>query len=207
MYCTGLGRLFTKCCANLVRDVFKKFRLKVLPPKVNLSINLRKRAFALGEDVEGVLRIESHEDFECSEVRCELKCVERVLVVRTSYDEDVEGWVEEEEWESSVIHSAKPRLAGPLRLTKGAVLEYQFSIPIPLSAPPSLRRADRVVTWSLKEVVAVKRRPDATSRVAVFQVVRPSQIGVRCPRCGALNPSHAKFCMNCGAPLPATERD
>jgi len=183
--------------------VFKKFRLRVLPPKVDLTLNLRKNTFALGENVEGVLRVESREDFECSEIRCELKCIESVLVVKTTYDEDMEGWVEEEEWETSVVHSAKPRLSGPLHFSKGEIREYPFSIPIPPSAPPSLRRADRVVTWSLKGVVAVKRRPDASSRAVRLQVVRPSQATIKCPRCGALNPVHAKYCMNCGTPLTA----
>lgn len=111
--------------------VFKKFRLRLLPPKVDLMLNLEKLSFALGEDVRGILRVVSHEDFECDEVRCELKCVESVLIKKTSYDEEAEEWIEEEEWESSVIHSAKPRLAGPLRLARGDVREYPFSIPYP----------------------------------------------------------------------------
>ena len=180
--------------------MFKRFRLGLLPPKVDLALNLAKHVFVLGENVEGVIEVKPREDFECDEIRCELRCVESVLVTKTAYDEEVGAELKKRS-EKPASHSAKPKLAGRLKLAKGRVYRYPFSIPIPLSAPPSTRRADRAVTWSLKRVVAVKRRLDATSRALKIQVVKTSQVAVKCQKCGALNPVHAKFCVNYGAPL------
>jgi rubrerythrin len=72
---------------------------------------------------------------------------------------------------------------------------------------PSLKSVDRVVAWELKGVVAVKGRPDATSRTIEVQVSLPSQVPlvqqpatVTCEYCGTVYPETLVKCPNCGAP-------
>jgi len=189
-------------------SLFKKLREKVTSPKVNVSLVLKKPLFSLGDAVEGDLKVESEEEFDCTEVRCELECVERVRKTRRVYNEALKREVEQQVWESAVIFSAKPQLAGALHIPEGFVQSYCFKILIPPGAQPSFKSLDRVVVWSLKGVVAVDGRPDATSKTVELQVAPPSQVQqapptVSCKYCGTVFPQSEVKCPNCGAPRTA----
>ncbi|NHV99117.1 MAG: hypothetical protein HA496_05630 [Thaumarchaeota archaeon] len=189
-------------------SLFKKLRDKVTPPRVNISLFLSKQVFYLGDTVEGAVQVESQEEFDCTEIRCELECIERVRRTRRVYNASLKREVEQQVWDSAVIFSARPQLAGPLHVPEGFVQSYQFKILIPPGAQPSFKSLDRVVAWSLKGVAAVEGRPDATSKTIEIHVSPPLQIQhvlstVSCKYCGTVFPQSETRCPNCGAPRTA----
>jgi len=107
-------------------SLFKKLRDKVTPPRVNISLLLKKQIFYLGVNVEGAVQVESQEEFDCTEIRCELECVERVRKTRRVYDASLKREVEQQVWDSAVIFSARPQLAGPLHVPEGFVQSSQL---------------------------------------------------------------------------------
>ncbi|MGB9759968.1 MAG: hypothetical protein ACP5KW_09210, partial [Thermoproteota archaeon] len=141
------------------------------------------------------------------EIRCELDCTERVKKLRRVYDENLKREVEREVWEYAKLFSARPQLTGPIHIPVGFAQSYQFKIQTPVGVQPSLKSVDRVVAWELKGVVAVKGRPDATSKTIEVQVSLPSQVPltqqpttVTCEYCGTVYPETLVKCPNCGAP-------
>ncbi|MEM1509772.1 MAG: hypothetical protein QXY49_06605 [Thermofilaceae archaeon] len=188
-------------------SLLKKISEKVTPPKVSVSLTLKKPYFLLGENVEGFLEVSSQEDFDCSEIRCELECVERVRRMKKVYSESLKREVEQPVWESMVLFSAKPRLAGAMHIPEGFAQRYPFQITIPPTAHTSFKSLDRVVVWNIRGVVAVEKRPDATSKTVELQVAAPSQVQtqqtpqmVTCKYCGTVYPKSEVKCPNCGAP-------
>lgn len=189
-------------------SLFRKLRDKVTPPQVNISLFLKEPLFYLGSNVEGTVQVESREEFDCTEVRCELECVERVRKTRRVYDTALKREVEQQVWDSAVIFSTKPQLAGALHIPEGFIQSFRFKILIPPGAQPSLKSIDRIVVWNLKGVVAVEGRPDATSKTIEIQVSPPSQVQqasstVSCKYCGTVFPRSETRCPNCGAPRTA----
>lgn len=186
--------------------VFKKLKEKITPPKATVSITLKKPFFVLGDTIDGVLQVESQEEFDCTEIRCELECVERVRRIRRVYDAALKRDIEQQVWESAVLFSARPQLVGAMHIPEGFIQNFSFKIPIPPSAQPSFKSLDRVVVWNLKGVVAVEGRPDATSKTIELQVAHPSQTPqptvstVTCKYCGTVYPENEVKCPNCGAP-------
>ena len=183
-----------------------KLKEKVTPPNVHVSVTLKKQFFSIGENLEGTVQILPGEEVECDEIRCEIACTERVRRVRRVYNQSLKREVEQEVWDSAVLFSSKPQLSGPTRLPQGVVLSLPFSVPIPPHLPPSLKTLDRRVEWSLKGVVAVKGRPDATSKTLELVVVQreptwqPQQATVTCKYCGTVYSQSLDRCPNCGAP-------
>lgn len=187
-------------------SIFKKLKEKVTPPRVRLNIELRKPFFILGDNVDGVLQLESQEEFDCTEIRCELECIERVRRIRRIYDATLKREVEQQVWESTILFSTRPRLVGAMYIPEGFIQSLPFKITIPPSAQPSFKSIDRIIVWNLKGVVAVEGRPDATSKTLELQVVHPSQVPqsavttVTCKYCGTVYPENEVKCPNCGAP-------
>ena len=188
-------------------SIFQKIKEKVTPPRVNVSVALKKPFFVLGEPIEGTLQVFSQEEFDAVEIRCELDCTERVKKLRRVYDENLKREVEREVWEYAKLFSARPQLTGPIHIPVGFAQSYQFKIQTPVRVQPSLKSVDKVVAWELKGVVAVKGRPDATSKTIEVQVSLPSQVPltqqpttVTCEYCGTVYPETLVKCPNCGAP-------
>ncbi|MBO3799962.1 MAG: hypothetical protein FGF52_02750 [Candidatus Brockarchaeota archaeon] len=102
-------------------SVFKKLKEKVTPPKARLTIELKKPFFVLGDSIEGVLKLESQEEFYCTEIRCELECVERVRRIRRFYDANLKRDVEQQVWESAVLFSTRPPLIGAMHIPEGFI--------------------------------------------------------------------------------------
>ncbi|MBS7649229.1 hypothetical protein KEJ17_06290, partial [Candidatus Bathyarchaeota archaeon] len=85
-------------------------------------------------------------------------------------------------------------------------------IAIPITMKPTSKGIDRKVTWSIRGVVAVKGRPDATSPTLEVQVAQPAAapvikekevirevVMVPCKYCGTLFPQTETICPHCGA--------
>lgn len=190
----------------------KKLTEKVTPPKVSLKINLNKNTYFLGENLEGELIVSSDEDFNAEEIRCEFQCVEAAKVQKRFYDQALKREVIRETWETATLYSAKPCLSGPINIARGFTDKFPFSIAIPITMKPTSKGIDRKVTWSIRGVVAVKGRPDATSPTLEVQVAQPAAapvikekevirevVMVPCKYCGTLFPQTETICPHCGA--------
>jgi len=191
---------------------FKKFTNKFTAPEANLQLNLSKFSVGLGENLDGTLIISSKEDFEATEVRCEIQCVEQAKVIKQVYDAELKRSLPREVQDSAVLFAAKPVLSGPTRLGGGETRNFSLSINIPAGGRPTYQSIDRRVTWTVKGVVAVDGRPDATSRTAEIQVTPPTAqpvirekeiirevVMIPCKYCEALMDQTLTACPNCGA--------
>ncbi|MDI9619299.1 MAG: hypothetical protein QFX33_00540 [Candidatus Nezhaarchaeota archaeon] len=190
----------------------RKLAEKVTPPKVNLALNLKKDVYFLGENLEGELVVSSNDDFNADEVRCEFQCVEAARVQRRFYDSTSKREVVRDVWETATLYSARPSLSGPVHMSRGFTQSYPFSIGIPITMKPTYKGVDRRVTWTIKGVVAVKNRPDATTKALEVQVAQPATtpiikekevikevVMIPCKYCGTLFPQTESTCPHCGA--------
>ena len=191
---------------------FKKFTSKFTAPDANVQMKLNKYSVALGENLDGTLTLSSKEDFDATEVRCEIQCVEQAKSIRQKYDPQLRRNVPREVQNSAVLFAAKPVLSGPTSIGGGEMRDFPFSINIPAGGRSTYQAIDSRVTWTIKGVVAVDGRPDATSRVAQLQVVQPAAqpvikekeiirevVLIPCKYCGALMDQNVTGCPNCGA--------
>jgi hypothetical protein len=191
---------------------FKKFKGKFTAPNANVQLKLSQYSVALGENLDGTLTVSAMEDFEVTEVRCEISCVEQARVIRQEYDAQLRRMLPREVQESSVLFAAKPALSGPIHLANGETRDFPLSVNVPAGGRATIQGIDRSVTWSIKGVVAVDGRPDVVSKAAELQVVQPAAqavikekevvrevVMIPCKYCGALMDQLATVCPNCGA--------
>lgn len=191
---------------------FRKFKDKFTAPNANVQLKLGQYSVALGENLNGTLTVSAMEDFEVTEVRCEISCVEQARVIRQVYDAQLKRSLPREVQESSVLFTAKPALSGPTRLANDETRDFPLSVNIPAGGRATYQAIDRSVTWSIKGIVAVDGRPDVVSKVAELQVVQPAAqavikekeivhqvVMIPCKYCGALMDQLVTVCPNCGA--------
>ncbi|MCP8315892.1 MAG: hypothetical protein H3Z52_03040 [archaeon] len=192
----------------------RKLKEKVTPPKANVSLNLSKNTFALGEDLEGTLVLNSEEEFDASEVRVEFRCIERKKEKRYEWNEQTRRGEWKEFWETATLYSTDLKVSEELHLTQGYKKEFSFRINIPASGRESYRSVDGSVIWSVKGVLAIKGRPDATSKTVEVQVIKQlaptvvkeivrEVVMIPCAYCGKLMPQTSTLCPYCGAPRRA----
>jgi hypothetical protein len=192
--------------------LFKSFTNKFTAPKASLQLNLDKFSAELGENLKGSLVVSSGEEFDVTEVRCEVQCVEQARVVRQVYDPNLKRLVPKEMMDSAVLFSAKPILSGPSRMSNGETKNFPVTINIPAGGRPTYQGMDRKVTWSVKAVAAVNGRPDATSRTAEIQVIPAAAqpiirekeivrevVQIPCKYCNGLMDQTLTTCPHCGA--------
>ena len=97
-------------------------------------------------------------------------------------------------------------------MVKGDAKDFPFSVNIPAAGRPTYKSIDAKVTWTIKGVIAVDGRPDATSGTVEVQVTQPSVtpvvkekevirevVMIPCKYCGALMPQIETVCPTCGA--------
>jgi hypothetical protein len=198
--------------AGVLMLFFKKFTNKFTAPEANVQLKLGKYSVALGENLDGTLTVFSKEDFEATEVRCEISCVEEAKVIREEYDPQLRRSLPREVQDSAVLFAAKPVLSGPTHIGGGETRDFPLSVTVPAGGRPTYQALDRRVTWTIKGVVAVDGRPDATSKVAEIQVVPAAAqpmirekeiirevVMIPCKYCGSLMDQTATVCPNCGA--------
>jgi hypothetical protein len=192
--------------------LFKKFTNKFTAPEANLQLNLSKFSVGLGENLNGTLVVCSREDFEATEVRCEIQCVEHAKVIKQVYDAELRRSLPREVQDSAVLFAAQPVLSGSTRLGNGETRNFPLSINIPAGGRPTYQAVDRRVTWTVKGVVAVDGRPDVTSRTAELQVIPAAAqpvirekeivreiVMIPCKYCQGLMDQTLTICPNCGA--------
>ncbi len=191
---------------------FKSFTNKFSAPKANVQLKLGQYSVTLGENLEGTLTVSSQEDFDATEVRCEISCVEDARVIRNMYDPQLRRYLPREVQESQVLFAAKPALSGATHFANGENRDLQLSINIPAGGRATVQGMNQSVTWTIKGVIAVDGRPDVVSKTAVLQVVQPSAqpvikekevvrqvVMIPCKYCGTLMDQLVTTCPNCGA--------
>lgn len=191
---------------------FKAFKDKLTSPKANVSLKLNKSSFTLGENVEGSLSIAADEQFDATEIRCEIQCVEEAKKIKRVYDESFHRYVDREYRESATLYAAKPQVSGPIKIDKGYSGSFPFNANIPAGGRPTYQGMDARLTWSIKGVMAIDGRPDVTSRITEIQVLPPSAspvirekevirevVMIPCKYCGGIMPQTATACPHCGA--------
>ena len=183
---------------------FKRFR----KPKCSVSLKVPKSTFELGEDLKGAITVSCEDEFDATEVRAELRCVEKRRRERWEYDERRRRNVRRVYWDRATLHSADPKVSGKLHMLPGFKKTFPISVNIPAGGRESFDGLDAGVSWSIKGVVAIKGRPDVTSETIELQAIRPTApravkekevVMIPCEYCGSLMPQTATSCPNCGA--------
>jgi hypothetical protein len=190
----------------------KKFSNKFTAPEANVQLKLSKYCVTLGENLEGSLGVCSKEDFEATEVRCEVQCVEQARVVKQVYDSALRRTVPQSVLDSAVLFSARPVLSGPTPVCNGDARDFPLNINFPAGGRATYQAVDRRVTWTVKGVVAVDGRPDVTSKTAEIQVIAAAAqpvirekeilrevVMIPCRYCSGLMEQTVTVCPSCGA--------
>jgi hypothetical protein len=187
----------------------KKFTNNFTPPGANATLKLKSYCVALGENLTGSLTLCSRENFDATEVRCEIQCVEQAQVVKEVYDAELKRTVPKPVEDSAVLFSAKPPMSGANHFANGETRDFPFSITLPAGGRPTYQAVDRSVTWTIKGVVAVDGRLDVTSSLVQLQVIAPAAtpvvkerevvVMIPCKYCGGLMEQTLTACPNCGA--------
>jgi hypothetical protein len=202
---------------------FKGLKNRVTPPKATLTLRLNKTNYVLGENIGGSANISSQEDFDATELRCEIQCVEEVRRLKRVYDERLRVYVERPVQESAILYEAKPNVAGRLKITQGYNATFPVSASIPAGGRTTYKSVDNKVAWFIKGVVAIDGRPDITTGIIELQVIQPTMtvagtapgvsvqatpvvkevvreiVMIPCKYCGGLMPQTQTVCPNCGA--------
>jgi hypothetical protein len=190
---------------------FKKFTNKLTPPEAKVYLALATSTIALGENLQGTLTVESKEDFETTEVRCEIQCVEQSKVIKEVYDATLRTNVPKVVEQSAVIFSAKPSLSNATHFGNGEKRDFPLNINIPAGGHSTIMDIDHKVTWSIKGVLAVDGRPDRTSSMYDLQIVKLTSqpviqreviktvVMIPCKYCQTLMDQTVTACPNCGA--------
>ena len=192
----------------------KKFTNKLTAPDAFVQLRFNNYTVALGDNLQGNLNINSKEDFETTEIRCEITCVEQSKVIREVYDAALKRSIPRVVDESVIIYSAKPALSGPSRFVNGENRSIPVNMNIPAGARPTYAGVDRRATWTIKGVLAVDGRPDKTTETCEIQVLPPTVqaqaatlqrevihtiVMIPCKYCQGLMDQTLTVCPNCGA--------
>lgn len=192
----------------------KKFTNKLTAPDATVQLRFNNYSVALGDNLQGNLNVNSKEDFETTEIRCEIFCVEQAKVIREVYDATLKRSIPRVADESTIIYSVKPALSGPSRFTNGENRIIPININIPAGARPTYVGVDRRITWTIKGVLAVDGRPDRTTETCEIQVlpqmvqaqaatlqreVIHTIVMIPCKYCQGLMDQTLTVCPNCGA--------
>jgi hypothetical protein len=182
---------------------FKMFK----KPKTAIELKLPRNSFALGSKFGGSIFISSKEEFDVTEVRAELRCIEKQRRERWVYNERLHRNIRQEYWDTATHLSEDIKVSGPMHFVPGFRKEFPFKVNIPPGGLETLDSMNSNVTWLLKGVVAVDDRPDATSETFELQITRGSVSSnkneiemVPCEYCKSLMPSSSSACPICGAP-------
>ncbi|MEJ2241999.1 MAG: hypothetical protein P8Y18_07640 [Candidatus Bathyarchaeota archaeon] len=182
---------------------FKMFRT----PKTTIELKIPRNSFYLGSKIDGTISVSSNEEFDATEVRAELRCIEKRRRERWVYNERLRRNMRHEYWDTATHLSDDVKVSGPIHFVPGFKKAFPVKINLPSSGLETLDSIDANVTWLLKGVVAVDDRPDATSDTFELQVIRNTSSSTKnevemvpCEYCKSLMPSSSSCCPICGAP-------
>jgi hypothetical protein len=192
--------------------LFKKFTNKFTIPEVTVQLKLASYTISSGGTLQGSLNVQSREDFDATEVRCEILCTQQAKVLKQVYDPALKTSIPKIVEETAVIYNLKPSLSAATHFANGENRFFPVNISVPAGALPTTSGLDRRVTWSIKGVVAVDGRPDCTSQTNVIEVVGPAMqtavvqrevirtvVMIPCKYCQGLMDQTLTVCPTCGA--------
>ena len=194
-------------------DFLKKFTNHLTAPDASVQLRFTNYSVVLGENIQGTLDIDVEEDFETTEVRCEIACVEQAKVIREVYDPALKRSIPQVVDRTVVIYNVKPALSGSSHFAKGDKRSLPISINVPAGARPTYTGLDYRVTWTIKGILAVDGRPDRTTQTSEIQVITPTIqnqatvqrevihtiVMIPCKYCQGLMDQTLTACPNCGA--------
>ena len=182
---------------------FKMFR----KPKTAVTLELQKKSLSLGSKTVATISVSSKEEFDATEIRAELRCVEKVKRENWVYNERLRRNVRHVYWDTATLLSDDLKASGSMHIVPGFRKKFEIKVHIPESGRETLDGVDRNVSWFIKGVVAVDGRPDAVSDTIELQVFRAATTVVKesvemvpCDYCGAVMPVTSSSCPICGAP-------
>ena len=189
--------------------MFLGFFSRFKKPKAKVTLKIQNDHAELGENLEGVITVAAKEEFEATEIRAELRCIEKRRKERWVYNKRLRRNIRHVYWDQATLHSSDPVANGKMHIVPGFKKDFPIVLGIPISGRESVDGMDANVTWYVKGVVAVDDRPDITSDTIELQVVRASAVSTTqekelpmfpCIYCESLMAQTASFCPKCGAP-------
>ena len=182
---------------------FKMFK----KPKVAVNLALKKTQLPLGSKTVATITIASKEEFDATEIRAELRCIEKVRRERWVYNQNLRRDVRHVYWDTETLVCDDLKAEGSMHIVPGLKKDYEINVNIPVIGRETLDGVDRNVSWFIKGVVAVDGRPDAVSETTELQVFKASETTIKqevemvpCDYCGTLIPVTSSSCPTCGAP-------
>ncbi len=182
---------------------FKMFR----KPKTAVKLEIKKRTLAVGTSTSGTISVSSKEEFDATEIRAELRCIEKRRRERWVYNERLRRDVRHVYWDSATLLSEDLKASGSLHIVPGFRKTFPIKVNIPASGCETLDGIDANVSWFIKGVVGVEDRPDPTSDTIELQIIRAATGVIKeevemvpCEYCKALMPANSSSCPICGAP-------
>jgi hypothetical protein len=175
-------------------------------PKTAVTLEIPKISLALGASTNGKITLASKEEFDTTEIRAELRCVEKVRRESWVYNQRLRRNIRHVYWESATLFSEDLKASGPMHIVPGFKKTFPVNVKIPVGGRETLDGMDANVSWFIKGVVAVDDRPDAVSDTIELQIVRSGNLPtkevemVACEYCKSLMPSDSSVCPICGAP-------
>ena len=167
---------------------------------------LKKTSLNLGSKTVATITIASKEEFDATEIRAELRCIEKVRRERWVYNQRLRRDVRHVYWDTATLVCEDLKAGGSMHIVPGLKKKFEITVNIPASGRETLDGVDRNVSWFIKGVVAVDGRPDAVSETTELQIIRPSGTVTKevemvpCEYCQALIPVTSSACPICGAP-------
>lgn len=186
------------------------FFKRLTKPKTSVSMTIPNPTIELGDFLKGSIAVSSEDEYGATEIRAELRCIEKRKREGWVYDKRRKRQVRRVYWDIATLHSADVKLSGELHLIPGFRKTFPIHVNIPAAGRESFDGLDANVSWFIKGVVAIKGRPDVTSDPSELQVIKPMAtstatrtpeiIMVPCEYCDGLMPQTVTQCSNCGAP-------
>ena len=182
---------------------FKRFR----KPKTTVIFEIPRSSFSLGASISGTITISFKEEFDASEVRAELRCIEKRRRERWVYNERLRRNVRHVYWDTATLLSEDLKASGQMHIVPGFRKTFPITVNIPASGRETLDGIDANVSWFIKAVVGVDDRPDPTGDTIELQITRATTTVIKeevkmvpCEYCKALMPQTSSSCPICGAP-------
>ncbi len=185
---------------------FKRFTR----PRARISIKTEKHEFLLGEEVKGIVELDSEEEFDIEGIRVSLNCGEGVKKTRMKSETNSDGekeWHEEEYWDNASLFSKTLEICNEMHISAGFSKQFPFAFHLPSIGRETYHSVDKYLKWFLWAVMKTRGRrariaeceilvakPPVTQKEVIREVVL-----IPCSFCGGLMPQTSLFCPNCGA--------
>jgi hypothetical protein len=182
---------------------FKRFK----KPKTAITFEIPTTTVALGSSIDGTISISSKEEFDATEIRAELRCIEKRRREQWVYNQRLRRNVRHVYWDTETLLSEDLKASGSMHIVPGLKKTFPITVNIPASGRETLDGIDGNVSWYIKAVVGVDDRPDPTGDTIELQITRATATVIKeevkmvpCEYCKALMPQSSSSCPICGAP-------